>query len=130
MERYSLDIRNIENVPALGRPNAPAAGCARGGSFSRVRKVLKSDWEVGAVSPGVADHNTLGIPQYTCLVAAHVVDRSPGVRKVLKSVWQVGAVSPGVADHNTLGISQYASGWWLRTWRIVLPAAHPYSRTT
>ena len=103
MKRYSLDIRNIEKVPALGYPNTPAAGCARGGSFSRVRKVLKSDWEVGAVSPGVADHNKLGIPKYTCLVAAHVADRSPGLRKVLKSDWEVGAVSPGVADHNTLG---------------------------
>ena len=57
------------------------------------------------MSPGVADHNTLGIPQYTCLVAAHVVDRSPGVRKVLKSEWEVEAMSPGVADHITLGIA-------------------------
>jgi hypothetical protein len=84
--------RELRITTHWGCPHSPAAGCARGGSFSRVRKVLKSDWEVGAVSPGVADHNTLGIPQYTCLVAAHVVDRSPGVRKVLKSVWQVGAV--------------------------------------
>ena len=30
----------------------------------RARKVLKSDWKVEAMSPGVADHSTLGIPQY------------------------------------------------------------------
>ena len=46
-------------------PNTPAVcGSARGGLFSRVRKVLKSVRKVEAVPPGVADHITLGIPQY------------------------------------------------------------------
>ena len=34
--------------------------------------ILKSDWEVEAVSPGVADHSTLGIAACAGLVAAHV----------------------------------------------------------
>ena len=37
-----------------------------------VRKVLKSEWEVEAVSPGVADHTTLGIAAGAGLVAVHV----------------------------------------------------------
>ena len=35
---------------------AHVADCSPG-----VRKVLKSEWEVGAMSPGVADHITLGM---------------------------------------------------------------------
>ncbi len=138
---------------------AHVADCSPG-----VRKVLESEWEIEAMSPGVADHNTLGIPQHASgwwqrtwrivlpgcakflkangklrqyhrelrmtshreypntqrVVAAHVVDCFPSVRKVLKSEWNVEAIPPGVADHITLEIPQCASGWWLRTWRIVL----------
>ena len=71
----------------------------------RVRKVLKSGWEVEAVPPGVADHITLGIAARAGLVAAHVADGPPGGRNVLKSEWEVGAMSPGVADHITLGMA-------------------------
>ena len=37
-----------------------------------VREVLKSEWEVEAVPPGVADHITLGIAAGAGLVAVHV----------------------------------------------------------
>ena len=50
---------------------------------------LKSDWEVDAVSPGVADHSTLGIAACAGLVAVHVAGCSPGVRKVHKSEWRI-----------------------------------------
>ncbi len=42
-----------------------------------VRRVLKSSWEVEAMSPGVADHITLGIAALACLVAVHIVQRFP-----------------------------------------------------
>ena len=38
----------------------------------RVRKVLKSAWEVEAMSPGVADHITPGIAARAGLVTVHV----------------------------------------------------------
>ncbi len=37
-----------------------------------VRKVLKSAWEVEAMSPGVADHITPGIAARAGLVTVHV----------------------------------------------------------
>ena len=46
---------------------AHVADCSPG-----VRKVLKSLWEVEAVSPGVADHMTLGITAGAGLVAVRV----------------------------------------------------------
>ena len=45
---------------------AHVADCSPG-----VRKVLKSEWEVEAVSPGVADHIALGIAAGAGLVAVH-----------------------------------------------------------
>ena len=58
----------VEASPAACR----IGGCARGGLFSRVRKVLKSAWEVEAMSPGVADHITPGIAARAGLVTVHV----------------------------------------------------------
>ena len=46
---------------------AHVADCSPG-----VRKILKSLWEVEAVSPGVADHMTLGITVGAGLVAVRV----------------------------------------------------------
>ena len=46
---------------------AHVADCSPG-----VRKVLKSGWEVERMSPGVADHITLGIAAGAGLVAVHV----------------------------------------------------------
>ncbi len=46
---------------------AHVADCSRGG-----RKALKSGWEVEAISPGVADHITLGIAAGAGLAAVHV----------------------------------------------------------
>ena len=40
--------------------------------YPGVRKVLKSEWEVEAMSPGVADHITQGIVAGAGSVAAHV----------------------------------------------------------
>ena len=39
----------------------------------RVPKFLKNEWEVGAVSPGVADHITLGIPEYASGILDHTI---------------------------------------------------------
>ena len=46
---------------------AHVADCSPG-----VRKVLKSAWEVEAMSPGVADHITPGIAARAGLVTVHV----------------------------------------------------------
>ena len=73
-------------------------------------------------------HHTATIRQRN--MAAHVADCSLGGRKVLKSAWKVEAVPPGVADHNTLGIPQYATGWWLRTWWIILPGRAKFLKAT
>ena len=48
-----------------------------------VRKVLKSEWEVVAVSPGVADHVTLGVAAGAGLVGVHVaLAASAGARSI------------------------------------------------
>jgi len=57
---------------------AHVADCSPG-----VRKVLKSLWEVEAMSPGVADHITLGIAARASLVAVHVaVEASAGTSRM------------------------------------------------
>ena len=99
-DRWLCTWRFKSRLAPAGLVAAHVAGCSLG-----VHKVLKSEWEVEAVSPGVADHITLGIAARAGLVAAHVADGPPGGRNVLKSEWEVGAMSPGVADHITLGMA-------------------------
>ena len=62
----SLESCRPRLAPA-GFVAAHVADCSPG-----LRKVLKSTWDVEAVSPGVADHTTLGIAAGAGLVAAHV----------------------------------------------------------
>ena len=50
----------VEASPAAYR----MGGCHVADCSARVRKVLKSVWEVEAMSPGVADHIILGIFQH------------------------------------------------------------------
>ena len=57
-----------------------------------MHEVLKREWEVEAVSPGVADHITLGIAAGAGLVAAHMVE---GTISKGRSRAVVGIAAPG-----------------------------------
>ena len=70
MITFNSGSHHTGNTPIRQRPLAAhVADCPPG-----VCKVLKSEWKVEAVAPGVADHITLGVAAGAGLVAAPVAD--------------------------------------------------------
>ena len=80
MQKQSFNL--LKSFIAYKNPDlarfAHVADCCPG-----ARKILKSGWEVGRMSPGVADHITLGIAAGAGRVAVHVaVEVSAGARRI------------------------------------------------
>ena len=91
-------------------------------------------WEVHVWSIwGPAGVHLWLFPPHICATFSHCSKgrQNPGgAITIPKSDWKVEAMSPGVADHSTLGIPQYATGWWLRTWWIILPERAKFLKAT